>query len=67
MDELRALLHLIETDDADEGLNIELKSHFAHPNPEKFKIDGEKRWVIKLVKREIEFIEFLQNISVKYV
>jgi len=55
MDELRTLLHLIETDDADEGLNIELKSHFAHPNPEKFKIHGEQRWVIKSEKREIEF------------
>ena len=32
MDELRRLLHLIETDDVDEGLNIELKSHFARTN-----------------------------------
>ena len=55
MDELRKLLHLIETDDVDEGLNIELKSHFAHPNPEKFK-KGKQLWVIKQNKKpDIEF------------
>lgn len=55
MDELRKLLHLIETDDVDEGLSIELKSHFAHPNPQRFKLKDEQRWVVKLEKKEIVF------------
>ena len=55
MNEYRKLLHLIETDDVDEGVSIELKSHFAHPNPEKFKIDGQKSWIIKSGNRELHF------------
>ena len=55
MDELRQRLHLIETDELDEGLNIELKSHFAHPNVDQFKIGEEKRWVVKDRSKEREF------------
>ena len=56
MDELRRLLHLIETDDVDEGLNIELKSHFAHPNPHNFRVGKEQRWVVS--RRNNQKIEF---------
>lgn len=55
MNELRKLLHLIETDDEDEGLNIELKSHFSHPNPDSFRDDENDCWIITNNKRRIEF------------
>jgi hypothetical protein len=63
MDELRRLLHLIETDDVDEGLNIELKSHFSHPNPHNFRVGNEQKWVVS--RRNNQKIEFKSERSLQ--